>query len=74
MSRVLAIDYGKRRVGLALSDPSRTLAAGLPTLQRRPGEKLAEVVARLVEENEVAEVLVGLPLDMDGSTGARAQE
>lgn len=74
MSRVLSIDYGKRRVGLALSDPTRTLATGLPTLARRPGKPLPQAVARLVQEHDVTEVLVGMPLNMDGSAGPSARE
>jgi putative Holliday junction resolvase len=74
MSRVLAIDYGKRRVGLALSDPTRTLATGLPTLERRPGQSLADAIAAIVLEREAAEVVVGLPLNMSGTAGARAEE
>ncbi len=74
MSRILAIDYGKKRVGLALSDPTRTLASGLPTLVRRPKQPLPEAIRRLVAQHEVTEVLVGLPLDVDGTAGERARE
>ena len=75
MSRILAIDYGARRVGLALSDPTRTLATGLPTLERKGGDAwLAGEVERMVRENDVAEVLLGHPLNMDGTRGPRARE
>ncbi|HEY7462094.1 MAG TPA: Holliday junction resolvase RuvX [Gemmatimonadota bacterium] len=73
MSRILAVDYGTKRVGLALSDPTRTLAAGLPTLERRPKQPLPEAIARLVERHAVGEVLVGLPLEADGTVGERAR-
>ncbi len=73
MSRILAIDYGKRRVGLALSDPTRTLASGLPTLERKPKQPLPEAIAQLVERHAVGEVLVGLPLEADGAVGERAR-
>jgi putative Holliday junction resolvase len=73
MSRILAVDYGTKRVGLALSDPTRTLASGLPTLERRPRQPLPEVIARLVERHAVGEVLVGLPLEADGTVGERAR-
>ncbi|MFN2432656.1 MAG: Holliday junction resolvase RuvX [Gemmatimonadota bacterium] len=72
--RVLAVDYGKRRVGLALSDPTGTLATGLATLERRPGEPLPAVLERLVAEHGAGEVLLGLPLNMDGSRGPMARE
>jgi len=74
MSRILAVDYGKKRVGLALSDPTGTLATGLPTLVRRPKEPLPDAIRRLVEQHEVSRVLVGLPLDSDGASGESARE
>jgi putative holliday junction resolvase len=68
--RILAVDFGKRRIGLALSDPTRTIASPLTTLSRRLGKRppWAEI-RRLIEENEVTEIVVGLPLDLAGSEG-----
>jgi putative holliday junction resolvase len=68
MSRVLAVDYGERRIGIALSDPTRTIASPLVTLSRRAGKRppWAEL-ERLVRENEVGEIVVGLPLDLGGN-------
>lgn len=65
--RVMAIDYGARRIGVALSDPTRSLASPLVTLTRRMGKRppWAELV-RLVQEYEVVEIVVGLPLDLSG--------
>jgi putative Holliday junction resolvase len=74
MSRVLALDYGKKRIGVAVSDPTRTLATGLPTLEHRGLDPLAAAVQRLVGEYGADEVLLGLPLEMDGTRGRRAQE
>lgn len=73
-SRILAIDYGTRRVGLALSDPTRTLATGLPTLERRAGDRLADAVERLARQHEAGEILIGLPVNMDGTRGPRAAQ
>jgi putative holliday junction resolvase len=75
MSRVLAVDYGTRRIGLALSDPTRTLASPIPTLVRRAGKRppWAEL-QRVVEENEVAEIVVGLPLHLSGEETAWCAE
>ncbi|HEV2150416.1 MAG TPA: Holliday junction resolvase RuvX [Longimicrobiaceae bacterium] len=75
MSRILALDYGGRRIGLALSDPTRTIAAPLATLTRRPGKRppWAEI-ARLVAEHEVTELVVGLPLEIGGGEGEWAAE
>lgn len=74
MSRVLALDYGKKRIGVAVSDPTRTLATGLPTLEHRGLDALVAAVERLISEHGADEVLLGLPLDMDGTRGRRAQE
>jgi putative holliday junction resolvase len=68
VGRVLGIDYGERRVGLAVSDPTATLAQPLPTLLRRRGKRppVAPVLA-LIREWEVEAVVLGLPLDLAGS-------
>lgn len=75
MGRTMALDYGERRIGVALSDPTRTIASPLATLQRRPGKRppWPEIV-RLVQEHEVEEVVVGLPLDLAGDEGPWAGE
>ena len=67
MSRVLAVDYGERRIGLAISDPSATIAQPLPTLVRRAGKRppIANIT-ELISANEVVEVVVGLPLPLSG--------
>ena len=69
--RVLAIDVGRRRVGLAISDRSRTLARPLATITVAPGDAVGTIVreiARLAaEEDGVSEIVVGLPVRLDGS-------
>ncbi|MFW5950777.1 MAG: Holliday junction resolvase RuvX [Gemmatimonadota bacterium] len=67
MARVLGIDYGERRVGLALSDPTATIASPLPTLTRRKGKRPPIApVARIAEEHGVAGIVLGLPLTLEG--------
>jgi len=67
MSRTMAFDYGERRIGVAVSDPTRTIASPLTTLQRRAGKRPPwPEIARLVAEQEVDEAVVGLPLDLAG--------
>ena len=75
MSRILALDFGTRRIGLALSDPTRTIASPLGALQRRAGKRppWAEIL-RLIEQDEAAALVVGLPLGLGGEEGAWAQE
>jgi putative Holliday junction resolvase len=64
--RILALDLGKRRIGLALSDPLRITAQGIQTLQRVRVREDLEVLAALVEERGVSEFLFGEPLHMSG--------
>jgi putative Holliday junction resolvase len=73
MSRYLGIDYGTKRIGLALSDPTRTLASPLPCLQAQPFTKFIKDLKKLVAEQEVSLILVGMPRNMDGSYGPAAQ-
>jgi putative Holliday junction resolvase len=67
MARILGVDYGLRRMGLAVSDPTATLAQPLPALLRRRGKRPpVGAVAALVAEHAAAEVVVGLPLNSEG--------
>ena len=70
--RILGVDFGDTRTGLALSDPSRLLASGLETLSPGGMEKTAEAVAQVAKERDAAAVVVGLPKNMDGTEGFRA--
>lgn len=75
MSRILALDYGERRIGIAVSDPTRTIASPLTTLTRRPGKRPPWTeLAAVVAEQEPAAFVVGLPLDLAGEEGAWAAE
>lgn len=67
MARVLGIDFGERRVGLALSDPSATIAQALPTIVRRAGKRppIAAIV-ELIQQHEVERIVLGLPLNLNG--------
>ncbi|MGB9835179.1 MAG: Holliday junction resolvase RuvX [Candidatus Saccharicenans sp.] len=73
MARILAIDYGDRHLGLALSDPLQITAQpfGSYTLKEKPEEN-ARFFKNLVEEKKVEEIVLGLPLRMDGTEGSRA--
>ena len=73
--RWLAVDYGERRVGLAVSDPTGTIASPAGFIQRRPGKRppIAEIVRR-AEALEANGFVVGLPLDENGDDTPRAAE
>jgi len=70
--RVLALDVGKKRIGLALSDPLGITAQGLPTLQRTTIREDLAALADLVRAQEVKLLLVGHPLNMSGTEGRQA--
>lgn len=73
--RVVALDYGRRRIGVAVSDPGRVLASPHSTIGHRapPGEPPAALLD-LLTDLEPAEILVGIPLNMDGSEGGMVVE
>jgi putative pre-16S rRNA nuclease len=72
--RVLGVDVGTVRVGLALSDPTGTLASPLETLRRAKNHSDLDRLAALVVEHEVTEVVVGEPVHLSGASGASAQD
>jgi putative holliday junction resolvase len=72
--RYLSIDFGSRRTGLAICDASETLVSPLKQIDvdpRRP-EKLMDQIKKIVAENQVGAMVVGLPLNMDGTPGPQA--
>ena len=71
--RLLGLDVGERRIGVAISDPLGISAQGLTVIERRGGEKDIEVLKVLVKEREVKGFVVGLPLNADGKRGPQAQ-
>lgn len=67
MMRTLGIDFGERRIGLALSDPTRTIASPLPTLKRRAGKRPPiTALMEIIETNGVTALVMGLPLTLEG--------
>lgn len=74
LMRILGIDYGKKRIGLAVSDPLCITAQGLPTLQSKGLEHDMEALSRIIQEWTIDEIVVGLPKMMNGSLGRGAQE
>ena len=71
--RVLGVDFGDTRTGLAVSDVSRFLASGIGYVSPGGIEKTADKVAEVASEQRVGAVVVGLPKNMDGSEGFRAE-
>lgn len=73
MARVLALDPGMRRVGVAVSDELGLLARALTTLPAEPAQELLSAIAKLCSEQAAGEVVIGLPRHMNGDLGDGAQ-
>lgn len=69
--RILGIDFGMKRVGIAVSDPMGIIAQGIDTLENGPG--LVGKVADIVKKMSVGRIVVGKPLRLNGSTGDSAE-
>jgi putative Holliday junction resolvase len=72
--RILAIDYGRRRVGLAISDPTGTIATGLETLVVSGMAEAVATIAQQRDEWEYGAIVVGLPLKTSGEPSQMAEE
>lgn len=73
--RLLAIDLGDKRIGLALSDPAQALAHPIGTLTRRAGKRFPlKQLREHLETHQPVGVVLGLPLESDGTEGPRARE
>jgi putative Holliday junction resolvase len=72
--RILAIDYGSRRMGLAVSDPLGITAQGLETLERKNKRSDFARLERVIRQHEVREIVLGYPLRMSGEEGTQSQK
>jgi putative Holliday junction resolvase len=73
LQRLMGVDLGTKTIGLALSDLERRIATPLETIRRTKFTKDAARLLELAEKHEVAGIVIGLPLNMDGSEGPRVQ-
>jgi putative holliday junction resolvase len=72
--RVLGLDVGSRRIGVAVSDPLGITAQGLETLQRSTKRRDFDHLQRVIQEYDVREIVVGLPLRMSGAEGIQSDK
>lgn len=72
-ARLIGVDLGEKTIGLALSDTRRTIASPLQTLKRTKFRADAEKLLALARRHDAAALVIGLPLNMDGSEGPRVQ-
>ena len=73
MNRIMGIDYGDARTGVAMSDLLCTLVGSTAVVPSRNAEKAIADIVRMAKENQVGTIVVGLPRNMDGSEGVRAE-
>ena len=73
MQRIMGIDYGDARTGIAISDLLCTLVGSTTVIHSRNSERTLAEICRLVKENDVGRIVIGLPKNMNGSEGPRAQ-
>lgn len=71
--RILAIDYGRRRIGMAISDPFRITAQSLPTLIVQSADEALSEIRTIIKEKTVVEIVVGMPYNLKGEKTASAQ-
>lgn len=75
LSRTICFDFGERRIGVAASDPTRTIASPLTTVQRRAGKRPPYTeLLEIIRDQEADELVVGLPLDLGGDETAWTAE
>lgn len=74
MTRLLGVDLGTKRIGLAVGDTATGAVQPLTTISRADVERDARTIARIRDEQRIDELVVGLPLNMDGSEGAQAAQ
>jgi len=72
--KILGIDYGERRMGVAMSDPSGRFATGLTTVERRNRQRDMEAVLAIVEAQDIQRIVVGYPLRLDGTEGIQCEK
>lgn len=72
--RILAVDYGDQRTGIAVSDLTGTLAGEAFVIREWDPEKLAEKIVKEAKERDVGTIVLGDPLNMDGSAGPRSEK
>lgn len=71
--RILGIDFGLKRVGLAVSDPMRIIASALDAVTYKSRRELLRLLVEVIQKNEITEVVIGLPRHMDGREGEMAK-
>jgi putative holliday junction resolvase len=70
MGIIMAIDYGVKRLGIAISNPEKTMSVPLTIIDVRPDDSHYRTIIKLISDYNVEEIVIGLPYNMDGSLGS----
>lgn len=73
MYKIMALDVGTKRIGIALSDYLLMLSNGHSYISREPEDKALDTIYKIAKENNVQKIVVGIPLNMDGTKGFQAE-
>lgn len=74
MHKVMALDVGTKRIGIALSDYLQVIATAHSTIPREPEKNAVQEIIKIAKDNRVEKIVVGLPINMDGTQGFQAQD
>ena len=74
MHKVMALDVGTKRIGIALSDYLQVIASPQTTIARQPEDEALSTIIKLARENRVEKIVVGVPINMDGTQGFQAED
>jgi len=74
MYKVMALDVGTKRIGVALSDYLQVIATGYSCIPRQPEDKAIKEIVKIAQENNVKKIVIGVPVNMDGSVGFQARD
>jgi putative Holliday junction resolvase len=72
-TRLIGLDLGSKRIGVSICDEKRMIATPFKTIHKTTGKNFIEQIKEIVDENEIGGIIVGNPLNMDGSLGRSAQ-
>lgn len=72
--RVLGLDFGDRRIGVAISDPEQILATPLATITRDNDQDAVDAILRLVHQRDIKRIVIGMPYSLNGSIGDQARK
>lgn len=74
MHKIMALDIGTKRIGIAFSDFLQVIATPHSTISRNPESSAIETIIKLAKENRVEKIVVGVPINMDGTQGFQAED